>query len=306
MKKFTGVLLFLLAGLLFAETIDVTKSEGTDQSIIDSLTPAPASPEADANTTIEAVFNEALNPMSTMHSVTLKRLTGKKKRWGMFGFGISRSKNKTVKGSVIYDRNENILRFIPNQPLEVGFYEVVFRHLMKMSPGMGMRVKPIVYRFYVPEVINGFKLPPEPDEDKNNKTLLGVDFNRNGIRDDVERWAIVHYKDKHPIYTDIALQAGRDFKLVLERPKDAKEIREKVNSAQTCTSYYRYYAKLFNEKLLVNERIDDKVFNHYFNTDDRKKIYWEYDTRLSGDSYPLPDIDKEKSYCDFDTHKYEE
>ena len=156
------------------------------------------------------------------------------------------------------------------------------------------------------EVINGYTLPSEPDPDKNNATLLGIDANGNGIRDDVERWIIIHYKDKHPVYTDIALQAGRDFRLILERADDAVEIRKKVNSAQVCTSYYRYYAKLFNEKLLVKERIDDKVFNRYFNTDERKKVYEKYDARLSGDSYALPEINEEKSYCDFDTYKYEE
>ncbi len=45
MKKFTGLLLFLLAGILFADQIDVTQSRGTEQSVIVSLNPAPASPE---------------------------------------------------------------------------------------------------------------------------------------------------------------------------------------------------------------------------------------------------------------------
>ena len=36
--------------------------------------------------------------------------------------------------------------------------------------------------------INGYKLPPQPDETLNNSTLLGIDSNPNGVRDDVERW----------------------------------------------------------------------------------------------------------------------
>ena len=47
------------------------------------------------------------------------------------------------------------------------------------------------------EVINGYTLPPEPDPKINNSTLLGVDSNKNGIRDDVERWIIKKYKDHH-------------------------------------------------------------------------------------------------------------
>lgn len=38
-----------------------------------------------------------------------------------------------------------------------------------------------------PEVINGISVPPEPDPIVNNSTLAGVDSNKNGVRDDVER-----------------------------------------------------------------------------------------------------------------------
>ena len=295
MKKFTGVLLFLVAGLLFAETIDVTRSEGTNQSIIDSLTPAPASPEADANTTIEAVFNEALNPISIMHSVTLKRLTGKKKRWGMFGFGISRSKNKTVKGSVTYDRNENTLRFTPNQPLEVGFYEISFRHLMKMSPGMGMRIKPIVYRFYVPEVINGFKLPPEPDEKKNNATLLGIDFNHNEIRDDVERWIITHYANdpKYPkTKTAIALQYAWASQKILENP--TMESSKYEDNALACESYWtNKETKNLLGRDAIHFSVQHRVFgapelkDKIYNTKERILRKFDYNSALSGNILTL-------------------
>src|SRR3989338_2519595 len=42
--------------------------------------------------------------------------------------------------------------------------------------------------------ING-ELPPEPDTAENNATLVGVDSNSNGIRDDVERAIYLKYKD---------------------------------------------------------------------------------------------------------------
>ena len=37
------------------------------------------------------------------------------------------------------------------------------------------------------EVINGITVPPEPVPAINNATLAGVDVNKNGVRDDVER-----------------------------------------------------------------------------------------------------------------------
>ena len=84
MKKIFIIIISLitLLTLSIAKEIDITKAKGTQQDVISSLYPTPASPEVDANTTIKAVFNEALNPVSTLHSITLKLLSGKKKKWG--------------------------------------------------------------------------------------------------------------------------------------------------------------------------------------------------------------------------------
>jgi hypothetical protein len=103
------------------------------------------------------------------------------------------------------------------------------------------------------------------------------------------------------------MQAGRAYRQVLETPERAKAIHDTVvNAPLFCASYYMYYAKLFNDPILVYERIDAPVKSKYFNTKARNDVYWEYDKLLSGDSYPLPDIEKEKSFCDFDTSKYKE
>ena len=156
------------------------------------------------------------------------------------------------------------------------------------------------------ETINGHTLPPEPDPIINNSTLFGIDVNNNGVRDDVERWIYQTYKDKHPIYIDIAMQAGRAYKQVLKTPERAKKIRERVNSPLYCASYYEFGAQFFNDPILVHERIDAPVKSKYFNTKERSDVYWQYDTLLSGGSYALPKYDKRKSFCDFNTSKYKE
>ena len=154
-------------------------------------------------------------------------------------------------------------------------------------------------------IMNGYTLPPEPDPKVNNATLLGVDVNNNGVRDDVERWIYETYKDKHPIHVDIAMQAARAYKLVLEHPEKAKEIRKKVNSAIHCNWYYRAYAEFFNQPVLMKKSIVPSVRSQYFNTKERQKTYWQYDTLLNGGVYDLPDPNKLKLYCDFNTSKYD-
>lgn len=46
------------------------------------------------------------------------------------------------------------------------------------------------------EVINGISVPLEPDPTTNNATIMGVDSNGNGVRDDVERKIAKNYPEK--------------------------------------------------------------------------------------------------------------
>lgn len=52
--------------------------------------------------------------------------------------------------------------------------------ILAVPPGWGGRVPGF-------EVINGITVPPEPAPSVNNATIVGVDLNGNGVRDDVER-----------------------------------------------------------------------------------------------------------------------
>jgi len=158
-----------------------------------------------------------------------------------------------------------------------------------------------------PEVINGYQTPPEPDPVVNNSTLLGIDVNENGVRDDVERWIYTTYRDKHPVHIDIAMQAARAYKKVLKTPEKAKEIHDEVRAPLHCQFYYMYDAEYFNEQILIDENIITKYFikTIIFNTENRLNAYLQYDESLSGDSYTLPKSEERKALCDFNTSKYE-
>ncbi len=156
--------------------------------------------------------------------------------------------------------------------------------------------------------VNGHALPPEPDKVLNDSTLLGIDVNDNGVRDDVERWIYEEYKDNHPIYIDIAMQEGRGNKLILEHLNKVKEIYTEVERAIDCQAYYMYFAKYYGDPILIKEDAIDEYFTSeiYFNTQERMDAYDKYDTLLSGDSYALPAHQERKDTCDFNTSKYEE
>jgi len=157
-------------------------------------------------------------------------------------------------------------------------------------------------------VVNGHTLPPEPDATVNNATLLGVDINNNGVRDDVERWIYKTYKDKHPIYIDIAIQAARGYKLVLEHPEKAKEIYPKVDKATYCEGYFRVCVDdSVKNKFSLDRIATSPIFiKKIFNNKSRWDAYILFDTLLSGDSYTIPRCKKAIQLCDFNTSKYEE
>jgi hypothetical protein len=150
--------------------------------------------------------------------------------------------------------------------------------------------------------VNGHTLPPEPDSQVNNSTLLGIDSNDNGVRDDVERWIYETYKDKHPIHIDIAMQGARAKQKMLKDPSKAKEIHDEMSAPLDCESYY----KVCVDKPIIETRINSKYFRKIiFNTPDRKNAYLEYDRLLSGDSYAIPWCSERKQACDFNIGKYE-
>ncbi len=107
---------------------------------------------------------------------------------------------------------------------------------------------------------------------------------------------------------DIAMQAARGYKLVLETPERAKEIHGEVDKVIFCQLYYRYGAKYYGDPILIKENAVDEYFRSkiYFNTQERMEAYDQYDTLLSGNSYTLPKDKEKKAMCDFNTSKYED
>ena len=119
-------------------------------------------------------------------------------------------------------------------------------------------------------VVNGYRLPPEPDPKVNNSTLLGVDVNHNGVRDDVERWIYKTYKEYipchqeldwnntvvingktipsavqvcedhpvpyHPVVRAVAMQGARAAQIIIQEPKRARETLKIWDNALNCQS----------------------------------------------------------------------
>ena len=184
-----------------------------------------------------------------------------------------------------------------------------------------------------PLVIDGHVLPPDPGE-AGKKTLLGIDSNNNGVRDDVERWIYITYnthipctkkeievvldngdtvkayeevcEDKavpyHQIVREIAMQGARAAQIIIQEPEKARETTHLMDAAQDCNIYFEIKAIEHNESISLDETVIDNEFDAVqFNTVERARAYAKYNFALSGGVYSANQTDKEeRDSCDFD------
>ncbi len=159
--------------------------------------------------------------------------------------------------------------------------------------------------------VDGHKLPPEPDPKVNNATLLGVDLNCNGVRDDVERWIYKTYS--HPIERALLMQDARyeqsilkNYSAIIDRDnKILKELNVIEDNYLSCMFYWK--RKHSNENFQLSLYSELEGFQHKYFSEPIKKIQRntierinarnELEKAVSGGVYSLPEPDKSK--CDF-------
>jgi len=174
-----------------------------------------------------------------------------------------------------------------------------------------------------------------PDKALNDSTLLGIDSNDNGVRDDVERWIYITYnahipctkeiitetlpngmviegvvketcEDKavpyHQIVREIAMQGARAAQIIIQEPEKARETTHLMDAAQDCNIYFEIKAIEHNESISLDETVIDNEFDAVqFNTVERARAYAKYNFALSGGVYSANQTDKEeRDSCDFD------
>ncbi len=153
-----------------------------------------------------------------------------------------------------------------------------------------------------PEIVNGYILPPEPDEALNNSTLLGIDSNDNGVRDDVERWIFLEmeiYNGYEKIEQVIAMQKAKGYQMALIDPtnKDDK-VHKATKASNECWTWYVHSKKIGGNSNRMKFGCDmrDRVFD----TKERLKTYWQYDATLGGRVFRSTPTLQTKTQCEID------
>ena len=121
----------------------------------------------------------------------------------------------------------------------------------------------------MPSVINGIQVPPMPNPAINNATLLGVDSNNNGVRDDVEIYIAQKY-GKNPIQYKAMMQSAKAAQLYLEAngdPTMSTKAMIEVDKASDCSFY------AFGNDAISSEKKDDDIMDQTFNSKERFVAY---------------------------------
>lgn len=156
----------------------------------------------------------------------------------------------------------------------------------------------ILSSYLFSETINDYQLPPEPDPKINNSTLLGVDSNNNGVRDDVERKVYSTYKKA--IERAVMMQAFRAKQKMLADPdivKNAREWKNKITKYFYCSDYLNSY----KNQDMIKKTDASRTIDWQFNTAERVKKYYQYDQALSGGVYSIKEGTLQD--CEFDVEK---
>lgn len=91
---------------------------------------------------------------------------------------------------------------------------------------------------------NVYPLPPDPGPE-GMKTLLGIDSNHNGVRDDIERFIVQKYGDSERVREALFDYARTDSGyLTASTRSEAIQVSQKVEDAMACLIYVMGWERL--------------------------------------------------------------
>ena len=148
--------------------------------------------------------------------------------------------------------------------------------------------------------IDGHVLPPMPDKTLRDSTLLGIDSNDNGVRDDVEIWIYTTYKDKPPFIKTIAMEKAKAYQIVTQEPEKAIENEKFMSAVGECEFYLETQYIYVKNKQYPIDILGNALKSIQLNTEERIRAYLSYDGNLNGTSYHAPNSKVMKAKCTFD------
>jgi len=139
-----------------------------------------------------------------------------------------------------------------------------------------------------------FFLPPDPGE-AGKQTLLGIDSDNDGVRDDIQRYIYFTYPNEKKVRLAMTQIAG-DFQRLLPDAADPDMALENVKKLN-CSDICLYYIK---GGVRNGMRLSDALIAEILNTKDRSFAYITFNNSLAGKTATLPPLAEHKNCCSFD------
>jgi len=135
-------------------------------------------------------------------------------------------------------------------------------------------------------------LPPDPGE-AGKQTLLGIDSDNDGVRDDIQRWIYLTYPDDEKLRLAL-LQNARGFQQILARGGDPAVVRELA--AQSMRDGECLFYIIDEDAVNISRELDARVVN----TRERSLAYITYNENLAGKIIRGTKPRDWKNSCSFD------
>lgn len=139
-----------------------------------------------------------------------------------------------------------------------------------------------------------FFLPPDPG-DAGKQTLLGIDSDNDGVRDDIQRYIYFTYPNEKKVRLALT-QIARDFQTLLPDaadPDKALENVKKMNCSDSCLDYIKGGVR-------NAMKLSDALMAEILNTKERSFAYITFSNSLAGKTATLPPLAERKNCCLFD------
>lgn len=142
-----------------------------------------------------------------------------------------------------------------------------------------------------------FSLPLDPGE-KGKETLLGIDSDNDGVRDDIQRYIYLTYPNEKIVRLALS-QIARNYQELLpdsSDPEIAYENVKKLNRSRACLHYVK------DNDIYKVIKIRRAIKAELLNTQERSLKYLEFNNSLAGRTATLPSFEEQESCCLFDVN----
>ena len=141
-------------------------------------------------------------------------------------------------------------------------------------------------------VIAGQSLPPDPG-DAGKQSLLGIDSDNDGVRDDIQRYIYFNYPDNERVRTALTYMAMR-YQLLLPQSND-RDAALQYATVLTRDAECLFYI-LGEESVNIKSALKAEILN----TQERSITYINFSNNLAGRTIMNAPLKEWKNSCGFD------